>query len=102
MPKTYYYNDMKKKLLTKRLLSLSAIAILMVMMALTVGCGGDDDDSTSPDTPDNPGKPGTSYTLSRSASSLSFDYDGGQQTVTITTNASGYSAESSQPWCRTT
>ena len=99
--KTKNLKDMKRKLLTKRLLSLFAIVVLMLMMAVVTGCGSGDDGSTSPATPVNPDKPGTSYTLSLSTSSLNFEYDGGQQTVTVTTNASGYSAQSNQTWCRT-
>lgn len=77
------------------------MAVLMLMTAVVTGCGGGDDDPASPDTPADPSKPGTSYTLSLSASSLNFEFYGGQQTVTVTTNALGFSSESNQAWCRT-
>ena len=71
------------------------LSLLMAAMSVVAGCsGGGDDEPIPPDTPS------TSYTLSMSVSALSFEQSGGQQSVTVTTNAPTWSAESSQSWCR--
>lgn len=73
---------------------------LWVTMVALAGCGGGDDDTPTPPSPVNPDNPGTNYTLVLSPTSLSFESNGGQQTVTVTTNASAWTVESSQSWCK--
>lgn len=78
--------------------------LMLATVVLATGCGGGgDDDTPTPPTPVNPSDPSNpsgSYTLSLSVTSLSFDQGGGQQSVTVTTNAPSWSAESNQSWCK--
>ena len=81
------------------------IATAMVVLA---SCGGGDDDDTptpppvTPSNPDNPNKPSqTETTLEVSPTSLYIDYEGGQKTVTVTTNAPRWTATCDQSWCTT-
>ena len=81
------------------------IATAMVVLA---SCGGGDDDDTptpppvTPSNPDNPNKPSqTETTLEVSPTSLYIDYEGGQKTVTVTTNAPSWTATCDQSWCTT-
>lgn len=86
--------------------------LLLLLLAVTLAAGltacggGDDPDEPKPPVvnPDNPGGGGggtTTYTLSLSTTSLSFDMAGGEQTVNVTTNATSWTAQSNQSWCRT-
>lgn len=87
-----------------KLLSLLLIVFIPCLMA----CGGGDDSDdpkppvVDPDKPGGGGGGGTTYTLSLSITSLNFDNKGGQQTVIVTTNASNWSAQSNQSWCKVT
>lgn len=78
------------------------ISLLLVAMTMLIGCGGDgDDDPKKPNNPDNPNNPSPTYTLLVSPTQLTFNYDGGEQTIDVTTNAPGWTAESNKSWCTT-
>lgn len=80
--------------------------LLLISVAIVIptscGGGGDDDPTPPPVTPSDPDNPSTTYTLAVSPSSLSFGYEGGLQTVAVTTNATNWTVESSQAWCKVT
>lgn len=82
--------------------TLILISLLMATMVTLTACGGGDDDTPTPPNPVNPDNPGTTYTLILSPTSLSFEAGGGQQTITVTTNASAWTVESNQSWCKVT
>ena len=74
--------------------------LLLATIVVATGCSGGDDDNQKPPTPQNPDSPSGNYTLSLSVTSLSFEQAGGQQSVTVTTNAPAWTAESNQSWCK--
>lgn len=82
--------------------TLYQLLITTVFLLLASCGGGDDDDAPTPQpvTPSNPDNPSSAYTLTISPSSLNFGSDGGTQSVTVTTNATSWTAESSKAWCK--
>lgn len=94
------YLTMKQKTI---FILMSAVLII----AMTACGGGSDDTPDSPKPPIvNPDDPGgndskPTYTLTVSSTTINFERGGGQKTVTITTNATSWTAKSNAAWCKT-